>query len=104
MNYDFFAARLYTLAPNPNMYLSNNYSMSKYVRTLMVLMLLLSAVFSTTAQEAKPALHFFTKRGKGFGVVTHDSLFSLNFQFRMQNRAGFMSKDVDDLEAESFEF
>jgi phosphate-selective porin OprO and OprP len=55
------------------------------------------------AQE-KPALDFFYRKGKGYGLVTRDSTFSLNFQFRMQNRAAVVSKGLDDFEAQSFEF
>ena len=49
-------------------------------------------------------LRFFKVEHKGFGVVTADSTYSLKFQFRMQNRAAFVSKDLDDLAPESFEF
>jgi hypothetical protein len=56
------------------------------------------------AQHSKPYLQSFFKKGKGFGVVTSDSLFSLNYQFRMQNRATYTSKSDDDLDPESFEF
>ncbi len=59
--------------------------------------------FAGLAQE-KPAVSFFTKKEKGFGLVTADSTYSLKFQFRMQNRAAFVSKGLDDLAAESFEF
>lgn len=55
------------------------------------------------AQHA-PAVHTFFKRGKGVGLVTADSSFSLNFQFRMQNRATFVSSSEDIAEPESFEF
>src|SRR5688572_13818392 len=66
---------------------------------------ILMTVFSIAAfsQEASP-VRFFTRKEKGFGIVTADSSYSLKFQFRMQNRAGFRTKDVDDLAAESFEF
>src|SRR5690606_24517971 len=47
---------------------------------------------------------FFHERVKGLGIVTADSLYSLKFQFRIQNRAAFVSKGLDDLAAESFEF
>ncbi|MBK5278111.1 MAG: hypothetical protein JJE09_04525, partial [Bacteroidia bacterium] len=43
--------------------------------------------FRGLAQSATPALNFYAKKQKGFGFVTSDSVFSLNFQFRMQNRA-----------------
>ena len=59
--------------------------------------------FAGLAQE-KPAVNFFTKKEKGFGLVTADSTYSLKFQFRMQNRAAFVSKGLDDLAPESFEF
>ncbi len=52
----------------------------------------------------KAALNFFARKGKGFGLVTADSTFSLNFQFRMQNRASYFSKSDDDLNPSSFEF
>jgi hypothetical protein len=62
-------------------------------------------VFSTEmlAQKA-PEVHTFFKRGKGVGLVTADSSFSLNFQFRMQNRATFVSPSDQVAEPESFEF
>jgi hypothetical protein len=60
-----------------------------------------AAIFSQTKQVT---LQAYAKKGKGLGVVTSDSTFSLNFQFRMQNRAGFVSKSTSDLSAESFEF
>jgi phosphate-selective porin OprO and OprP len=66
-----------------------------------ILTLVLSAA---KAQTKQPPLDFFFKKGKGFGLVTADSLFSLNFQFRMQNRAAFVSKSDTDLSPESFEF
>ncbi len=66
-------------------------------------LIVLLADFSAFAQT-KPAMHFFTKRGKGFGMVTADSTFSLNYQFRIQNRAGYVSASDTDLQAESFEF
>ena len=58
--------------------------------------------FVVAAQE-QPALRSFTTKGKGFGFVTADSSYSLKFQFRMQNRAAYVSKGLDDLAAESFE-
>lgn len=54
------------------------------------------------AQKESP-LNVFTKREKGIEVVQKDSLFSLRFQFRMQSRAGYLSKSTDDLTPESFE-
>jgi phosphate-selective porin OprO and OprP len=56
------------------------------------------------AQTSKPVLNSFFKKGKGFGVVTSDSIFSLNFQFRMQNRATYVSKSEEDFDPSAFEF
>ncbi len=56
----------------------------------------------TSAQD--DGLEFYHRKHKGFGLVTSDSIFSFNFQFRMQNRAAVVTKGLDDLAAESFEF
>ena len=69
-----------------------------------ILFLLFYVGFSITAYTQTPAVSFYAKKGKGYGLVTADSSFSLNFQFRMQNRAAFVSESNDDLKAESFEF
>lgn len=53
------------------------------------------------AQDQRPLVSY-ARTGKGVGVVDRDSTFSLNFQFRIQNRAAFMSKS--DRADESFEF
>jgi phosphate-selective porin OprO and OprP len=70
----------------------------------LVIVILLCAGISVAYGQNAPALNFYAKKGKGYGFVTSDSLFSLNFQFRIQNRAAMVSKSLDDLEAESFEF
>jgi hypothetical protein len=57
-----------------------------------------------SAQDKLFGLQAYAKKGKGVGVVTSDSIFSLNFQFRMQNRAAYVSESEDDLAPESFEF
>ncbi|HEY9487398.1 MAG TPA: porin [Chryseosolibacter sp.] len=62
----------------------------------------ISPLFASAQDKA--AVDFFTRKEKGFGIVTADSTYSLKFQFRMQNRAAFTTKDLDDLAAESFEF
>lgn len=59
-------------------------------------------VVQTSAQN-KPAITVYTKKQKGVGFVTSDSVFSLNFQFRMQNRAMYISKSETDFAPESFE-
>lgn len=45
-----------------------------------------------------------TKAGKGIDITQKDSLFSLNFQFRMQNRALYMSTSESDFTPDAFEF
>jgi phosphate-selective porin OprO/OprP len=54
--------------------------------------------------QGVPAIKSFVKKQKGVGFVTADSTFSLNYQFRIQNRALYTSKSESDLAAESFEF
>jgi hypothetical protein len=49
------------------------------------------------------ALSVYTKKEKGIEVVQKDSLFSLRFQFRMQSRAGYLSK-ANDATADEFDF
>lgn len=49
-------------------------------------------------------IHVLTKREKGIEIIQKDSLFSLQFQFRMQNRAAYYSTSENDFTPESFEF
>src|SRR5690606_6608870 len=63
---------------------------------------LFSISFLAAAQE-QPVMRFFKEDKKGFGVVSGDSLYSVKFQFRMQNRAAYVSESLDDLAAKSFE-
>lgn len=56
------------------------------------------------AQDSKLGIQAYARKGRGVGLVTTDSLFSLNFQFRMQNRALYVSKEDTDLAPEAFEF
>jgi len=65
--------------------------------------------FSTGFGQAQPSsdvipFNFFYKKGRGFGLVTKDSIFSMNYQFRMQNRVTFNSIDNADLGLQSSEF
>jgi phosphate-selective porin OprO and OprP len=73
----------------------------KFIPMILVVVTLTSANAQT--QPDSP-LSFFTRKGRGFGLVTKDSTFSLNFQFRMQNRATYVSKSESDFDPESFEF
>jgi phosphate-selective porin OprO and OprP len=59
---------------------------------------------STVNAQTKPAITFYAKKGKGYGLVTADSTFSLNFQFRIQNRAAVYTKSLDDFDPGAFEF
>jgi phosphate-selective porin OprO and OprP len=65
---------------------------------------LIIAVATITHAQNTPAINFYAKKGKGYGLVTSDSLFSLNFQFRIQNRAAMSTKSLDDVDPNSFEF
>lgn len=65
--------------------------------------ILLYPVFQVNAQVVNPLI-VTTKKEKGIEVLQKDSLFSLRFQFRMQNRAGYMSESTEDFTPESFEF
>lgn len=65
--------------------------------------LLMSLCISLVISAQSP-LNIITKREKGIEAVQKDSLFSIRFQFRMQNRAGYMSKSEEDFTPESFEF
>lgn len=54
-------------------------------------------------QDSNP-LKITTRMEKGIEIVQKDSLFGLRFQFRMQNRASYMSISEKDLTPETFEF
>jgi phosphate-selective porin OprO/OprP len=88
-------------------YLSSKSHRMKLIK-LIFLLFIIAWKISAIAQVETP-LTVFTKKEKGIEVVQKDSLFSLRFQFRMQNRAGYMSKlndseDEFDFTPESFEF
>jgi hypothetical protein len=76
----------------------------KYNQLLTVITLLIFTVISSQSlAQNKPVVSVFTKKQKGIGFVTTDSVFSLNFQYRIQNRAKYISKTDTDLAPESFE-
>ncbi len=54
--------------------------------------------------QKKIDLSILTKPQKGIEFVGKDSLFSLRLQFRMQNRAAFLTRNDEDLSAGSYEF
>lgn len=69
-----------------------------------ILLIAFTLVASLTEAQEKNPIQVFTKREKGIEIIQKDSLFSLRFQFRMQSRAGYMSRSEEDLTPESFEF
>lgn len=78
--------------------------MNQNFRLRMLILCAMLISVSVLAQEKKPAITVFTKKGRGVGFVTADSTFSLNFQFRMQNRAAYVSESGNDLSASQFEW
>ncbi len=54
--------------------------------------------------QKKVDLSILTKPQRGIEFVGKDSLFSLRLQFRMQNRAAFLTRNDEDLSAGSYEF
>jgi hypothetical protein len=55
------------------------------------------------AQNNSPLL-VKTKKESGIEITQKDSLFGIQFQFRMQNRAGYLSKSEEDLTPQEMEF
>ena len=68
---------------------------------LLSLIILLS---SFTLGFSQVQVRGYSKKQKGIGVVTADSSFSLNFQFRMQNRALYTTESKEKTVEESYEF
>lgn len=71
---------------------------------LSVCAFLLTGALTTFGQDNKFGVTAYHRKGRGVGLVTNDSSFSLNFQFRMQNRAIYNTVSEDDWSAESYEF
>ena len=90
----------YPTAPQAQL---ENLNKTKKIIFLTILIFFLVSSIRGLAQT-KPTLNFYTKKQKGFGFVTSDSVFSLNFQFRMQNRAAYITKSETDFAPEAFEF
>lgn len=74
------------------------------LKNVAFVLLCLSLVTTSLKAQTSSPLTVFTKREKGIEVVQKDSLFSVRFQFRMQNRAGYLSRSENNLTPESFEF
>jgi phosphate-selective porin OprO/OprP len=71
--------------------------------TILAALLMITTISVESSAQSKPVINVFTKKQKGIGFVTTDSVFSLNFQFRMQNRAMYITKSESDLDPEAFE-
>ncbi len=61
-------------------------------------------VGASLALAQKSDATIITKPQKGIEFVGKDSLFSMRFQFRMQNRAAMLTRSDEDFSAESWEF
>ncbi len=55
-------------------------------------------------QDNKFGVTAYHRKGRGVGLVANDSSFSLNFQFRIQNRASFNTIDEGNWSAKDYEF
>ena len=71
--------------------------------TILVTLLLFSTISIQGIAQTRSAVTVFTRKQRGVGFVTTDSVFSLNFQFRIQNRAMYITKSETDLAPEAFE-
>lgn len=74
----------------------------KKIITLIFILFNISVIFG----QEKPKLgeKLLTQYKKGIGITTPDSMFSVNFRFRMQNRLGYISESETDLTPEEFDF
>lgn len=59
---------------------------------------------SEAAFAQNSPLNILTKKERGIELIQKDSLFSMQFQFRMQNRAAYQSISDKDFTPETFEF
>ncbi|MFZ9587064.1 MAG: porin [Crocinitomicaceae bacterium] len=66
--------------------------------------LLIYGLSSTVVLAQQSPLTVYTKKEKGIEVIQKDSLFSLQYQFRLQNRAGYMSTSESDFTPDQFEW
>jgi len=75
----------------------------KFGMKKLITLVLLFISYGVFAQKASETM-IYTKSQKGIEFVAKDSIFSMRFQFRMQNRAAFLTRSEDDLSAASYEF
>lgn len=74
------------------------------MKQLLFLSTLLAGNWIFSQTQKKIDLSIFTKPQKGIEFVAKDSLFSMRFQFRMQNRAAMLTRSDEDLSVETYEF
>lgn len=67
-------------------------------------LLIVFSLFSSLQGASQSPVNFYAKKQKGVGLITADSTFSLNFQFRMQNRAMYTSESSEGNLPASYEF
>lgn len=68
------------------------------------LLIIIFSLFSFVKAASQSPVSFYTKKQKGVGLVTSDSTFSLNFQFRMQNRALYAAESDNGNSPAAYEF
>lgn len=79
--------------------------MLRYITTAAILLIAGSAIAQSLAVKAEPEAPKHVKFPKaGISYVAKDSLYSVNFRFRMQNRAAMLTESADNLSTEEWEF
>jgi phosphate-selective porin OprO/OprP len=73
------------------------------MKKLVLLSSLFLANFGEVFAQNSPLI-VKTKKESGIELIQKDSLFSMQFQFRMQNRAGYLSKSEEDFTPSEMEF
>ncbi|MBK8658944.1 MAG: hypothetical protein IPN22_08755 [Bacteroidetes bacterium] len=85
----------------------------KFSLTTLIALLYFSPVLSTAGVPLADSIPPATKKivlppwlsfKNGIGVTTPDSLFSLNFRFRIQSRVGYVSRSDEEFTPEEFDF
>jgi len=76
--------------------------MDKYFKLSLLIILLSSLFYHTSAQDAENIVPYFAY-GEGIGLQSRDSLFVMNIRFRMQNRIGLTTYSEDNLNIDEIE-
>jgi hypothetical protein len=74
----------------------------KIQKLLFVSLMLICSFASFGQSQAQSTIPYFTY-GKGLGITSPDSLFSMNIRFRIQNRAAFKTVSEDDFTIDEVE-